>query len=227
MTEFRSPTDVLADTIRLDGADVLDVGCGEGDLVRFMRSRGARAVGAECGDEMRRRAIANDPDHADDYVDAVGEALPFPDSSFDAVVYSYSLHHVPIHDIPAALVEAHRVLRPGGTLLVVEPAVDEPEDSMSAPVVDETVERTAAQAAIDDAEQYGFEITDRFMYLSESVQPDFDTYADRIVGISPERADALAEHRAELEAKFHQIGREQAGGWAFTRRNLVAVLSKL
>lgn len=226
MTSFRSPTDVLTEMLPLDGADVLDVGCGEGELVRFMRSRGARAVGAECGAEMRRRALANDPEHADGYVDAVGEDLPFADASFDAVVYSYSLHHVPVDAIPAALAEAHRVLRPGGALMVVEPAIDEPEDSMTAPVVDETVERTAAQAAIDEAHRLGFEVRRRFVYLSESVQSDFDSYADRIVGISPERAEAMVEHREALREKFHRIGRRHPDGWAFTRHNLVAVLDK-
>lgn len=220
----RRPTEVLAESVTLDGADALDIGCGEGALVRFMRSQGARAVGAECGDEMRRRAIAADPEHADAYRDVRGEDLPFDDESFDVVLYSYSLHHVPIDDIPAALAEANRVLRPGGTLLVVEPAVDRPEESVA--LIDETIERTAVQAALDDADGHGFETRDRFVYLSESVQPDFDTYLDRIVAVDPGRAELVDAHRDRLHANFHRLGRPHPDGWAFTRRNLVAVLTK-
>jgi SAM-dependent methyltransferase len=45
--------------------------------------------------------------------------LPFADGEFDAVVSNSTLDHFPSHDdIAAALVELHRVLRPGGTLLV-------------------------------------------------------------------------------------------------------------
>ena len=224
MAEFASPTEVLVDHVELADADALDVGCGEGELVRFMRSRGARAVGAECGDEMRRRAIDADADFAADYVDAVGEDLPFDDGSFDVVVYSYSLHHVPIDHMPAAMTEAHRVLRSGGALYVVEPAVDEPEDSVA--LVDETVERTAAQALIDNATHYGLEIGERFEYLHERVQPDFDSYVDMLVAVDPDRADMLDAHRDRLHANFHRIGEQRPDGWAFTRRNLVALLTK-
>ncbi len=97
---------------------------------------------------------------------------------------------------------------------------------MTYPVVDETVERRAAQAALDDAERHGWTVRERFVYLSESVHPDFDTYAAYIVGVSPERAEAMVEHRDELRAKFHRIGRKGPDGWSFTRTNLVATLAK-
>jgi ubiquinone/menaquinone biosynthesis C-methylase UbiE len=223
-TQIRSATDVLADTVELDDRDVLDVGCGEGGLVRWMRTRGARVVGAECGDEMRRRALAADPAHSDDYLDAEGQDLPFDDARFDVVVYSYSLHHVPVDDIPNALDEARRVLRPGGTLYVVEPDVDPPETSVAYPVVDETEVRTAAQRALDEASAHGFVSVDRFTYESETVHPDFEAFADQIVGIDPDRAELLQQHHDEVSRRFHEFGDRRPEGWAFRRRNLVCVL---
>ena len=53
------------------------------------------------------------------HVQADACALPFADERFDAVVCSELLEHVPFP--PAVLVEAHRVLRTGGTLLVCVP----------------------------------------------------------------------------------------------------------
>jgi len=219
---IRCATDVLAETLALDGRDVVDVGCGDGALVRWLRSRGARVTGVECGVEMLRRAREADPDGI--YVDAVGQSLPFDDAVFDVVVYSYSLHHVPIDGIPRALAEARRVLRDTGVLYVVEPAVDAPGRSVGRAVSDETVPRTAAQDALDHADRQGFGSVERFEYLSETVHPDFEAWADRTVGVDPDRAARLAEHWDEAAREFHAVGERRPDGWAFERRNLVAVL---
>jgi ubiquinone/menaquinone biosynthesis C-methylase UbiE len=224
MPATRTATDVLAETVDVAGRDVLDVGCGAGELVRWLRSHGARAVGVECGLEMRRRAIEADPEHAGEYVDAVGQDLPFDDGTFDVVVFSYSLHHVPIDQIPTALREARRVLRPGGILYVVEPDVEAPDDAVAVPVIDERIERAAAQSALDAVAGAGFEMQHRFEYLSEGVYADFAAWERMIVGIDPDRAAAMAEHREHLSEKFHQLGEQRADGWVFLRNNLLAVL---
>jgi ubiquinone/menaquinone biosynthesis C-methylase UbiE len=224
MSGIRQATDVLAETVEVNDRNVLDVGCGEGGLVRWLRSQGARVTGAECADEMRRRAIIADPDHAEDYIDAVGQDLPFDADSFDVVVFSYSLHHVPVDDMPTALAEARRVLRDDGVLYVVEPDVEPPDESAAYPVADETAVRTAAQRAIDDAERHGFRLVDRFEYQSETVHADFSMYADRLVGVDPERAERMARHRDDVERRFYELGERRDDGWAFRRRNLVAVL---
>jgi len=44
--------------------------------------------------------------------------LPFPDGSFDAIVSTYAIDHLPGADIPGALAEAARVVRPGGEFLL-------------------------------------------------------------------------------------------------------------
>jgi ubiquinone/menaquinone biosynthesis C-methylase UbiE len=104
------------------GDRVLDVGCGTGYLTR----RAARAVAPE------GRAVGIDPSQAViDYAaahapagctfaTATAQALPYPDASFDVVLSSLAMHHVPADDRPAALREMSRVLRPGGRLFVVD-----------------------------------------------------------------------------------------------------------
>ncbi|WP_406129440.1 class I SAM-dependent methyltransferase [Streptomyces sp. NBC_00989] len=54
------------------------------------------------------------------YQEGIAESLDLPDAAFDTVVTSLMLHHLPEELRPAALREMHRVLRPGGRLLVVE-----------------------------------------------------------------------------------------------------------
>jgi hypothetical protein len=221
----RNPNDVLADAVHLDGADVLDVGCGTGDLVRWMRERGARPIGTECGPAMRSRALEADSEHADAYVDAEGQDLPFEDGSFDVVIFSASLHHVPMARIPDAIAEAHRVLRPGGTLFVSEPSVEDPEDDIFFPLIDERAERAAAQRAIDQAR--GFEIAQRFEFEHEVTTTGLDAMLELVVDIDSDRAERLGAHHDEIRAKFDRLGERRDDSWVFHRRNLVAVLTKL
>ncbi|MHB9859891.1 class I SAM-dependent methyltransferase [Streptomyces sp. YIM S03343] len=108
------------------GDRVLDVGCGTGYLTRYMAAQ-VGPDGAVTGvdpsppvlDYARRRKQR--PGSAPcSYRQGIAEALDLPDASFDTVVTSLMLHHLPEELRPAALREMHRVLRPGGRLLVVE-----------------------------------------------------------------------------------------------------------
>lgn len=220
---LRRGADVLAETVEVNGRDVLDVGCGAGDLVRWLGSQGARALGVDCGAEMLRRALEADPDHPDRYIDAPGQALPFDDESFDVVVFSNSLHHIPTDDMAQALAEAGRVLRLGGMLYVAEPEIDGPEDSVGYPVIDETEVRTAAQEALDALDQKQFGPLHRFSYSSEAVYESFDQWCKLVVGVDPERATALEVHKSDLHERFHRLGERRPEGWAFTQHSLVTV----
>lgn len=89
-----------------DGA-VLDIGCGDGTLVAYLRSLGWSATGADIDTSLVS---------AGRFVTASGISLPFADACLAAVTAVASLHHV---DAGAALHEMRRVLRPGGTLAVL------------------------------------------------------------------------------------------------------------
>ncbi len=93
------------------GERVLDVGCGTGVYVPYYRARGAgRVVGVDLSPEMLAQARARFPDTA--FCQGRAEALPFPAMTFDVVFANHVLFFV--EDIPQALREARRVLRPGG-----------------------------------------------------------------------------------------------------------------
>jgi ubiquinone/menaquinone biosynthesis C-methylase UbiE len=101
------------------GLDVLDVGCGQGiDVARYARA-GARATGVDLTPRhvelARAHLAALNLEATIEHGDA--ESLPFPDESFDRVSSNGVLHHTP--DMPAALAEIARVLRPGGETRVV------------------------------------------------------------------------------------------------------------
>jgi ubiquinone/menaquinone biosynthesis C-methylase UbiE len=101
---------------------VLDVGCGPGDSLREELEVRRRAL----GDSVQIEMVGVDIDETALelgrtaypqflFVHAKGESLPFADRSFDAIVSRVAL---PYMDIPAALREMRRVLKPGGELKI-------------------------------------------------------------------------------------------------------------
>jgi SAM-dependent methyltransferase len=99
------------------GGRALDLGCGEGRLGRFLRSRGYRVAGADASPTMVRLAVSHDV--AAPAVVADAAALPFPDETFDLVVAYMSLHDM--DQMPEAVAEAGRVLERGGRLCAAIP----------------------------------------------------------------------------------------------------------
>ncbi|HWB48872.1 MAG TPA: methyltransferase domain-containing protein [Stellaceae bacterium] len=94
------------------GMRLLDLCCGTGLIAAAAAARGAIAAGLDFSPAMLAEARAVRPEL--DFREGDAEAMPFPGDSFDAVVSSFGIHHVPR---PArALAEAQRVLRPGGRI---------------------------------------------------------------------------------------------------------------
>jgi ubiquinone/menaquinone biosynthesis C-methylase UbiE len=105
------------------GQRVLDVGCGTGYLASLLAEKVGPAgfvVGLDASGEMiayaaRRHGRANCQFRL-----GTAESLDLPDEHFDVVVSSLFMHHLPDDLHATALAEMHRVLRPGGTLLIAE-----------------------------------------------------------------------------------------------------------
>ena len=94
--------------------DVLDVGTGEGQLARMAAlGGGPRVVGID--PSVAQLSVAQQRAGGPTYARAAAPALPFPASSFDAVVACLVFEH--IDGVDAAIAEVSRVLRPGGRFL--------------------------------------------------------------------------------------------------------------
>ncbi len=108
---------------RITGNDVLELGCGLGDLLADMIEAGyqCRAVEhspemvAAARDTLQRRELGGKAE----VIQGSAQHLPFADASFDTVVSTFPSEY--IYD-PDTIDEVARVLRPGGRLVVIEGA---------------------------------------------------------------------------------------------------------
>jgi SAM-dependent methyltransferase len=91
---------------------VVDVGCGEGRVMRDMKALGYDVTGVDASESMIRAARLADPGGRYEVADA--GSLPLPNASTDLVTAHMSLHDV--DDLDSALREVARILVPGGHL---------------------------------------------------------------------------------------------------------------
>jgi demethylmenaquinone methyltransferase/2-methoxy-6-polyprenyl-1,4-benzoquinol methylase len=100
------------------GQQVLDLAAGTGVSTAELQRSGARAVACDFSLGMLRAGRANKHRRNVRFVAGDGTRLPFASESFDAVTISFGLRN--IVDVPRALAEMARVVRPGGQLVVCE-----------------------------------------------------------------------------------------------------------
>lgn len=117
-----SPKDFFAPLALHPGVNVLDVGCGTGDFLRLLAplvSPGT-VVGVDLSETMIAEACQRSAEHADNLSFRVGSVmeLPFPAASFDRVIATQLLLHVP--DPLKSLAEIKRVLASSGVISVTE-----------------------------------------------------------------------------------------------------------
>ncbi len=107
------------------GEQVLDVGCGTGTLaieVARRVGRAGRVVGVDPGTQQiaRARSKAARRHVPIEFQIGVIEQLPFPNQTFDVVLSTLMMHHLPASLKRQGLAEIARVLKPGGRLVIAD-----------------------------------------------------------------------------------------------------------
>jgi len=124
--KFRELRQRTANLARIQpGEQVLDVGCGTGTLAMEVARRVGRAgrvAGVDPGTEQiaRARAKAARRHVPIEFQIGVIEQLPFPDQTFDVVLSTLMMHHLPAPLKRQGLAEIARVLKPGGRLVIAD-----------------------------------------------------------------------------------------------------------
>jgi len=226
MPDTRSNESVLSENLSLDNLEIVDVGSGAGDLVRYMTTQGAHVTGLECGalqlEKARSYLLAGD----EIYLEGVGQEMPFADASFDVVIFFNSLHHVPIEYMASALDEACRVVKKGGTVYVAEPIASGSGFELHAPIDDETLVRAAAYDVIKSATERGFTQIREIFYQTFYHHRDFAAFKEDVIRIEPRRRDLFAAVESDLRGIFDRLGVAEESGMRFDQPMRVNLLKK-
>jgi ubiquinone/menaquinone biosynthesis C-methylase UbiE len=164
------------------GHRVLEVGCGPGYLTRLAADAvgpSGRAVGIDPSPTVIRYAqhVTRQP-HCDFQL-GVAEALETPDASFDVVLSSLMLHHLPEDLRPRAVAEMLRVLRPGGRLLIADfrPPTSRIGRHLTGPLAGPAMRHNPVHLIEPLARDAGFTVLDsgdlhRFIYYVTATRPN-------------------------------------------------------
>jgi ArsR family transcriptional regulator len=155
---------------------VVDAGCGDGFLTEALSERFRKVLAFDHSPERLATARERLPAPHVRFQEGEVDALPLRSSSTDALFFSMVLHHVP--EIGAALDEAHRVLRPGGRIVVADLAPHD-EEKMRETMGDLRLglDATALQGVMREA---GFEEV-RLLPVSDRLLVGRNRYLDLIL----------------------------------------------
>jgi ubiquinone/menaquinone biosynthesis C-methylase UbiE len=126
----------------------------------------------------------------------------------------------------AALHEAERVLRSGGTLVVLEPVAEGSGYEAHRLVDDETEVRAVAQAALDNDLPASLTEQTTLRFQSSYSYADFAELEHTMVSIDPERRAAFESVKTEMETRFHEWTVEHDGAFWLTQPYLLRIFTK-
>ena len=183
----------------LGGATILEIGCGNGQMTGDMAEYAAKIVATDLDETVLEQAKRNITAQNVEFLYTPDGFADLSEQSFDLVIYTLSLHHIPEDKMIDNLCQAGNLLKDNGKIVVVEPGNGgsflEIKKRFGAGSGDESAVKKAAIAAMKNLEgwilspTYHFEVD--FLFTDET-----DFFASKL----PNYRDLPAEDISELKS---------------------------
>ncbi|RRQ23089.1 class I SAM-dependent methyltransferase [Thiohalobacter thiocyanaticus] len=199
--------DVYTELLPLDGARIIELGCGAAQHTRDIARTGRpeAILACEVDSVQHEKNLAIDDLPGVTFVHAGAEAIPAEDASADLVLMFKSLHHVPVERMDAALAEIARVLRPGGLAYISEPVYAGDFNEVLRLFHDEREVREAAFAAVQRAVDAGpLELAGQHFFQTRNDFADFADFEQRVLGVTHTRHELSSELYDKVRRTFEQ-----------------------
>ncbi|MES9870141.1 MAG: class I SAM-dependent methyltransferase [Sedimenticola sp.] len=182
-----SELDIIGQTLPLQDAQVLELGCGRAWMTRQIAERfhpaGIVATEVDRVQHEKNLQISDLPGVT--FVYGGAQQIALPDSSIDIAIMLKSLHHVPRELMDQGLGEIARVLKPGGIAYLSEPVYQGAFNDILRLFNDEKEVRELAFAAIERAVGSGmFELVEQIFFNSPGHYADFAEFEDRMLNVT-------------------------------------------
>ena len=189
----------------LEGANILELGCGNGDTSRAIAAAEPTAtLTALEVDARQHEANCASPQLASlQFALGGAEKIPADDEAFDVVLMIKSLHHVPVEMMDRAMREIRRVLKPGGLAYIAEPVFSGAFNEILRVFHDEEQVRAAAFAAVKTAvAKGGMELVAEKFFLTPLRVENFETFVAKFINVTHSQHNLSRAQMEQVQAKF-------------------------
>lgn len=217
----------MARLLPLQGAQVLELGCGRAWMTRHLACNfGPALVIATEVDRIQHEKNLEITDLPGvRFVFGGAQAIDLPDASVDVVIMLKSLHHVPVELMDQGLAEIARVLKPGGLVYISEPIYRGSFNDILSLFNDEQRVREAAFAAVRRVVLNGsLRLVQQIFFNTTTRFTDFADFESRILRVTH------TQHRLD-EALYQQVkaafaAHETPAGASFSNPTRVDLLRR-
>lgn len=198
-------SEIYESLLGLDGATIVELGCGKADHTRRIASAHSTAsiIAAEVDPVQHAANIATPAPPNLRFAEFGAESIPLQDATVDAVFMFKSLHHVPSARLDDAVGEIARVLRPGGHAYISEPIFAGAHNDMIRIFNDEqSVRRAAFDALCRSIDQGVFELQEEVFFLAPVRYRDFADFSARHFDVTHSVRRVTDAQREAVERLF-------------------------